>query len=182
MKIFLSVVVWLISSNAFAKGVLNIQFSKAPVAPSVSKFQCKGKIASADVLKNTGIEAKNLEKGVPCLVGDFDGNGSKDFALFHPMDGNLQAFQMRVVLTKGKDVLNVLPAVIRRDSGDERGFFLAEVLSKKKIPGSFKKLACKFPKHDFVFEHGEGANNHVVAYDAQKEAFVVFSSCPSENF
>ncbi len=147
-----------------------------PVANKI----CKGTMGAE--LKETGFTADVLKAGIPCLVGDFDSNGSKDFALLRSMNGG-EAHKMWAVLTKGDGVTGVFPVVIPTLPGKtERGFFFARVFDGTKpstLPSDVKRTSCKFPKSDFIFEFGEGATNYVVAY--HKSKFDVFSTCLSED-
>ena len=43
---------------------------------------CTGTVSNPDDLKKISLSESDLEKGVPCTVGDFDGNGYADFALW----------------------------------------------------------------------------------------------------
>jgi hypothetical protein len=146
----------------------------------VAKMVCKGTMGKE--IKETGITAGALKAGVPCLVGDFDSDGSKDFALLRSMDGG-EAHKMWVVLTQEGSAEGVLSVVIPTLSGkQERGFFFARVFDGKNqsaLPPEVKGSSCKFPKSDFIFEFGEGATNYVIAHNNSK--FEVFSTCRSDE-
>jgi hypothetical protein len=65
-------------------------FQKNPFPGSAADYRpthvCSGTLDQSVDLKSINLSRDMLKKGVECVAGDFDGNGSLDFALFQPPD------------------------------------------------------------------------------------------------
>ena len=69
------------SPVAAGSGQVKLALAKSGCDQDQEDCVCKGSVDDAAGLKDLGLSADDLAAGVVCFSGDFDGNGSKDWAI-----------------------------------------------------------------------------------------------------
>ncbi len=158
---------------------LNIQYHPGKTATDYG--MCNGIPERIPGLLGAGIKPSDLERGVRCLVADFDGNGSPDFAIFSVPEV-YHGGQVIVMITKAKG-RQLLRSVIMSHS-----FYNApniyESKSRKEHSKHFemqRKFGCPQLKLDGIVQWGEGGTTKVFRYDPKRGDFVKAGECRSES-
>lgn len=72
--------------NTDIKNESSLQYESGPIQPRIDDVVgatfCKGTLSNPEDLEKIGLSEADLRNGVHCTVGDFDGNGYMDFALW----------------------------------------------------------------------------------------------------
>src|SRR4051812_47110860 len=69
------------SPAAPGSGVVKLALAKSGCDQDQEDCVCKGSVDDPQGFGDLGLAAADLEKGVVCFSGDFDGNGTKDWAI-----------------------------------------------------------------------------------------------------
>ena len=108
-----------------------------------------------------------LEDGIPCTIGDFDGNGYLDFVLwgteYGPMGKNYHgsARSFMVILYDKNKIVNTF--YIGDQHGDKIELYKpTRKKGKSGAPPTFR---------DGLIQWGEGGANHLFVYDTKKNTF-----------
>jgi hypothetical protein len=153
-------------------GKTEIQYTKNQTDAEAGRhpFHCKGQFAQPNLLKEIGYEDKDLLKGAPCQMVDFDGNKSLDYWFFK-CSPDLHC-DSKVILMDHANILksvNVQPKIPM------------EILLVKENAGhaGLKDLGCRFPPNGALLQPGEGDGNDNIIYTLNKDktAFTEFSRC-----
>lgn len=164
-KIIITFVAIITSFSTMAAST--VQFaSKAGQHP----FTCSGNFGQSGLLQKVGFTDAELQKGIPCEVTDFDGNGSSDF-WFTKCDANLKCPATVVLMNK----MDVIKAISVQPEILMDVLFLGVGTNH----AGLKDLGCKFPKNGALIKMGEGDGNANIIYvlKADKSGFEKFSEC-----
>lgn len=122
--------------------------------------QCSGLQAYAESLRDTGLSAPELAKGVNCVVADFDANGYLDFAIWGALEPSKRGLRgtrrIKVLFFRGR-------AVVRSETIVQEDYDQALLWAR----GSGHDGACDVARHqkDGVKLPGEGGGTWFYAYD-----------------
>ena len=139
-----------------------------------SRNVCSGSINDATILHKIGLTEADLRKDVDCVVGDFDGNGYLDFALYGriihepPVIDHPEA--LGVIFFQGSNISKTQVLKDQHFSAPE----LYPTTSKK---GPFGEPVSK---NAGIVEWGEGGATAICLYNSDS-ATMKCSYYPSEN-
>jgi len=160
-----ALVVNLVPIGLQAAGLTNesaISFKNAPDLPG--SFTCQGKV-NDDILKELEISRNELERGISCVVGDFDGNGYADFLLFGRIMKSPRYSDRPAVVSA---VFYEGPRVLRHQV-----IIDSHLVHPVLYPATQKKGRYGEPisKMDGFVEWGEGGTTTVYLYNLRKRKF-----------
>ncbi len=150
---------------------------------------CTGAIPSTVKLKLINRVNDDLQKGIDCGAGDFDGNGSTDYFLFSSSAGTKKSktpkngvvvqsetWKVLVLLTVGNKLKNTVTI-------NQEFLNLPQLYAKNPANEDLKQLkdlGCPISKSvDGIVEWGEGGQTRVFMLDTTKMKFRI-SLCASE--
>lgn len=109
---------------------VKLSYADPKCDPSSEDCKCTGSIDDPSGLKDLGLAADDVKSGVVCVMGDFDGNGTKDLAIAgkgYDCDQD-KSMPVRLVLTdKGK--------IMHAETLDTLGCIAPYALTKDEYPG-----------------------------------------------
>jgi hypothetical protein len=135
---------------------------------------CSGSINDSTILDKIGLKEADLKKGVECVVGDFDGNGCLDFALYGriihepPVIDHPEA--LGVIFFQGSNI-------IKTQALKDQHFSAPELYPAKTKKGPFGEPISKTPG---IVEWGEGGATVICLYNSGRTEMTC-SYYPSEN-
>jgi hypothetical protein len=165
------------SANGMAGSPLNAKNESTIVYKNELKQTrnvCSGSLNDVTILNKIGLTEADLRKGVDCVVGDFDGNGYLDFALYGriihepPVIDHPEA--LGVISFQGS---NILKTQVLKD----QHFSAPELYPTKTKKGPFGEPASKTVG---IVEWGEGGATVICLYNSVRVEMTC-SYYPSEN-
>jgi len=132
---------------------------------------CSGKLPAGGDLSDIGLSPRDLESGVTCIVGDFDGNGYSDFVfLGKPKLEQAEAkAEFHGPATRAfKVVLFKSDKVIFSKRIETHGYDALELYPPQKNTGPFGEPRNKI---DGLVQRGEGSTTHIFFFDKAQNDF-----------
>lgn len=170
----LPAMLWVGWLSAEQRVQLTLQPAPQGVPALYSGAICSGVLEGDANLGATGITRQELQQGVGCVSGDYDGNGSADFVLYRSKDIENGA-RVLVVLTVKSEVLKTL--------APEHRFYLPPQTYRAadpRVQRAISSFQCPRPERDGIVDWGEGGGSDIYLWDAQLQDFVGFT-CRSED-
>ena len=165
MKTMMTALLFVLSFSASAVSTVQY-FSKAGKRP----YTCSGNFGQSGLLQKIGFSDKELQKGIPCEVADYDGNGTPDI-WFKKCDSN-KLCPSTFVLMKKNEVLKTIYLELEED--------IRPIYEGSGFQGpDLKALGCKMPSQGSLVKFAdEKVKSHVIyALNQEASDFEKISEC-----